>query len=93
MERLTWPFRYPKSVPVMQEPKAAARVSGKYPLRRVGNLLAAGVKMGNDRKTDRRSQNTFNYVRIFRIEVHRSLSKYVLQVTILTSVYTRDDSR
>lgn len=57
MERLTRPFRYPKRVPVTRAPAAAPRVSGRRPPGREGSLQA-GVMMGKDRKTERKTRNT-----------------------------------
>lgn len=63
MERLTRPFRYPNNVPVILEPAIIRLLlSGKRPPGREGSLHA-GVIIGNDRKTLRKTRKTL--VRFF----------------------------
>lgn len=63
MERLTRPFRYPNNVPVILEPvNIRLLLSGNRPPGREGSLHA-GVIIGNDRKTLRKTRKTL--VRFF----------------------------
>lgn len=66
MERLTRPFRYPNNVPVILEPLIIwLLLSGNRPPGREGSLHA-GVIIGNDRKTLRKTRKTL--VRFFFLE-------------------------
>nr|GMC93232.1 uncharacterized protein LOC109191710 [Ipomoea batatas]GMC94683.1 uncharacterized protein LOC109191710 [Ipomoea batatas] len=55
-DRLTRPFRYPNSVPVTRAPDSWNRL----PLGSAGNLQTGWVMIGNDRKTDLTTRNTFS---------------------------------
>lgn len=57
MDRLTRPFRYPKSVPVTLLPDGVRSVSDSPD--GSDGILHAGVMMGKDRKTDRNTRKTF----------------------------------
>lgn len=56
IDRLTRPFRYPKSVPVTRLPDGPRNVSDR-PDGRDG-ILHAGVMIGKDRNTDRKTRKT-----------------------------------
>lgn len=54
-DRLTRPFRYPKSVPVTRLPDGVRSVSSPDGS---DGILHAGVMIGKDRKTDRKTRKT-----------------------------------
>lgn len=56
MDRLTRPFLYPKSVPVTRLPDGPRNVSDRPD--GSDGILHAGVMMGKDRNTDRKTRKT-----------------------------------